>query len=108
MQGAHDELSRNVPAEVTVGLELSLGEKLSRRGLVRESGVRRTILPDRLGLVPGHRQLDVEELAGLGAVVVDLAQRAVAAAESGFVQPQGIEVDLDVAAQVHSRIANEA
>ena len=60
-----------------------------------------TVLPDHLVLVSGDRRLEVQEVAGLGlAGVVDTPHRPVPRAPPSLVEPQRVDVDVDVDPEV--------
>jgi hypothetical protein len=100
-------LLADVLAEAAVGLELALVEELVGGRLVGEGGLAVTVLPDHLVLVSGDRRLEVEEVAGLAlAGVVDAPHRPVPRAEAALVEPQRVDVDVDVDSEVDAGGAN--
>ena len=100
-------------AQGPVALELRFAEELVERRLVRECGVLGRVVQDVRWLVAGQCGFDVDENPGDGlrvdVLVVDLADRAVPAAEGPLALPdQGGGVDLDPHAEVGAALADQA
>ena len=95
-------------AERTVGLELALVEELVGCRFVREGIVAVAIFGHHLVLVAGDARFQVEQEAGLGiAGVHDAADRDMLVAVAAGAQPQRVEMQVDLDAEVDARGAQQ-